>query len=63
MKAINHKFSPIIGDTQMLDIVRKGKTGSGSDLFTKEQLDKVDTFCKSELKRLGSDFPYDELFA
>jgi len=63
MKAINHKFSPIIGDTDMIDIVRKGKTGAGSELFTKEQLDKVDDFCKSELKRLGSDFPYDEIFA
>jgi hypothetical protein len=63
MKAMNHKFSPIIGATKMLDIIRKGKTGSGSDLFSEEQLAKVDAFCKSELKRLGSDFPYDEIFA
>lgn len=63
MKAINHKFSPIIGGTDMLDIVRKGKTGGGNELFTKEQLAKVDAFCKSELRRLGSDFPYDQLFS
>jgi hypothetical protein len=63
MKAINHKFSPIIGGTEIIDIVRQGKTGAGSDLFTREQFASVDAFCKSELKRLGSDFPYDELFA
>ncbi|MEO8393436.1 MAG: sulfotransferase domain-containing protein [Chloroflexota bacterium] len=63
MKAINHKFSPIVGDTDMVDIVRTGKTGTGSELFTKEQLARVDAYCKSELKRLGSDFPYDQLFA
>lgn len=63
MKAINYKFSPIIGDTDRIDIVREGKTGAGRELFTKEQLARVDAYCKSELMRLGSDFPYDELFA
>jgi len=63
MKAINHKFSPIIGDTDMIDVVRKGETGTGSELFTNEQLARVDEFCKSELKRLGSNFPYDEIFS
>jgi hypothetical protein len=62
-QTMNHKFSPIIGGTKMLDIIRKGKTGSGSDLFSEEQLARVDSFCKAELKRLGSDFPYDEIFA
>ena len=63
MKAINHKFSPIIGNTDMPDVIRRGKTGTGSELFSKEQLARVDVFCKSELKRLGSDFPYDQFFA
>lgn len=63
MKAINHKFSPIIGDTAMFEIVRQGKTGTGGEIFTREQLASVDAFCRSELKRLGSDFPYDEMFA
>ena len=62
MKAINHKFSPIIGDSDLIDVVRKGKTGSGSELFTPEQLARVDALCADKLKRLGSDFPYDELF-
>jgi len=63
MKAINHKFSPIIGKTAVMDIVREGKTGSGSALFTQGQLARVDAFCKRELQHLGSDFPYDEMFA
>ncbi len=63
MKAINHKFSPIIGDTEMMDIVREGKTGVDSAVFTSEQFARVDEFCRTELKRLGSDFPYDAMFA
>ena len=63
MKAINHKFSPIIGNTDMLDVVRKGKMNAGNQLFTTEQLDKIDVFCKRELQQLDSDFPYDEMFA
>ena len=63
MKAINDRFSPIVGNTGVLSVIREGKTGVGSDLFTKEQLARVDAFCRSELKRLGSDFPYDQLFA
>ncbi len=35
MKAINHKFSPIIGNTVKIEIVRKGRTGDGGALFTK----------------------------
>ena len=62
MKAINHKFSPIIGNTGMIDIVRRGKTNTGHELFTEEQLARVDAYCTTELKRLGSDFPYSEYF-
>lgn len=62
MKAINDKFSPIIGGTDKIDVVRQGNTGSGKTLFTKAQLDRVDAYCRSELQRLDSDFPYDEVF-
>ena len=62
MKAINHKFSPIIGNTGMMDVIRKGQTGSGGEIFTSAQLARVDDFCKRELQQLGSDFPYDERF-
>jgi hypothetical protein len=63
MKAINHKFSPIIGNTDAIDIIRKGDTRTGNELFTQAQLARVDAYCRRELQRLGSDFPYDELFA
>ena len=62
MKAINYKFSPIIGNTGMMDVIRKGQTGTRGEIFTPEQLARVDAFCKQELQQLGSDFPYDESF-
>lgn len=49
MKSINHKFSPIIGNTKAIDIIREGKSGTGRDIFTADHLAKVDAFCKSEL--------------
>jgi hypothetical protein len=63
MKKINDKFSPIIDNADLIDIIRKGKIATGGELFTKEQLAQVDAYCKSELTRLGSDFPYDEIFS
>ncbi len=63
MKAINHKFSPIIGDTGMMEIVRKGKAETNTELFTAEHFAMVDMMCKRELESLDSDFPYDENFA
>jgi hypothetical protein len=63
MKAINHKFSPIIRDAPLINIIRKGTTADDGELLTREQFDKVDAYCKSELKRLGCDLPYGELFA
>jgi hypothetical protein len=63
MKAIDHKFSPIIGDTDMPVVIRKGQTDTGGDLFTETQLDQINAYCERELERLGSDFPYAELLA
>lgn len=63
MKAISHKFAPVIDNKDTIHVVRKGRVGTGGELFTHEQLARIDSFCKSELVRLGSDFPYDQLFA
>lgn len=63
MKAITHKFTPVIDNKDTIDVVRRGRIGTGSDLFTAEQMARIDSFCKRELTRLGSDFPYDQLFA
>lgn len=62
MKAINTKFAPLIGKSDKLDVIRKGKAGADGDLFTEAHLAKIDDFCKSELARLNSDFPF-EIFA
>lgn len=62
MKNINHKFSPIPDNKPVTDVIREGRTKSGKDLFTPEQLAMIDRHCKDELQRLGSDFPYDEIF-
>lgn len=62
MKTINHKFSPIIGDTEMINIIRQGKADTNAELFTAEHFAKVDAMCKHQLENLGADFPYDEMF-
>jgi hypothetical protein len=41
-------------------MIRKGKQGGSSELLTLEQQRQIDAHFMSELKRLGSDFPYDE---
>jgi len=63
MKAINHKFSPIIGGGEMMQVVRKGKADTNTKLFTDEHFAKVDMMCKQQLVNFGSDFPYDETFS
>ena len=62
MKAINHKFSPMIDGKDEMEVIRAGKSRAESALFTDEQFAQVDDFCKRELARLGSDFPYEALF-
>lgn len=65
MKTISEKFDPpkttpwIDGDAQL---IRSGKSGASSELLTVEQQRQIDDFCRAELQRLGSDFPYDEMF-
>lgn len=62
MKEHNYKFSPIPANTKVVDIVRSGKTGSGKELLSSEQMRAIDDKCKRDLHQLGSDFPYDEVF-
>jgi hypothetical protein len=44
-------------------MIRKGQSGASSELLTLEQQRRIDDYCRAELKRLGSDFPYDEMFS
>jgi hypothetical protein len=62
MKGIDEKFRmwkmiPWRGENRML---RKGAQGGSSELLTVEQQRHIDAHFMAELKRLGSDFPYEE---
>ena len=66
MQSISHKFMlelPAFGEAQRPVLMRKGKSGAAGELLNKDQPGQIDAFCQSELKRLGSDFPYQSLFA
>jgi hypothetical protein len=41
-------------------MIRKGSQGGSSELLTPAQQRRIDDHFRAELKRLGSDFPYDE---
>jgi hypothetical protein len=41
-------------------MVRKGAQGGSAELLSREQQRRIDAYFQSELKRLGSDFPYEE---
>lgn len=66
MKNINSKFTPeipsFVGEPIKPALIRQGKSGASGDLITPAQQAEIDRFCQAELKRLGSDFPYTDLF-
>ena len=41
-------------------MMRKGTQGGSSELLSPERQREMDTYFMAELKRLGSDFPYEE---
>jgi Sulfotransferase domain len=41
-------------------MIRAGKQGGSSELLSREQQRQIDAFFMAELKRLGSDFPYEQ---
>lgn len=65
MKAIDHKFDMIeLPWTRPRGaMVRRGERGSADELLEAGQKQRIDDYWRVELKRLGSDFPYDERFA
>jgi hypothetical protein len=65
MKSIGHKFDPpriLPWSSSNRRMMRKGESGASSELLTKEQQRQIDDFCRSGLRDLGSDFPYDDFF-
>lgn len=62
MKGIDEKFA--MGQTvpwmKPGAMLRKGKQGASSELLSLERQRAIDLHCQAELKRLGSDLPYEE---
>jgi hypothetical protein len=62
MKRIDHKFH--MGKLQALreagSMIRKGSQGGSAELLTPAQQHEIDVHCQTELRELGSDFPYSE---
>jgi hypothetical protein len=62
MKQIDQKFAPSskIPTGRKATMMRKGQQGGSSELLTPAQQREMDAFFMAELKRVGSDFPYEE---
>jgi hypothetical protein len=62
MKGIDHKFrvGKMIPWRAEGAMMRKGAQGGSSELLSLERQREMDAFFMAELKRLGSDFPYEE---
>ena len=62
MKGIDHKFrmGKMIPWRPEGAMMRKGTQGGSSELLSLERQREMDAHFKAELKRLGSDFPYEE---
>jgi hypothetical protein len=62
MKSIDHKFAPgpMIAWNRSSPMMRKGLQGASSELLSPERQRELDAHCIAELKRLGSDLPYEE---
>jgi hypothetical protein len=62
MKSIDHKFriGKMIPWRAEGAMMRKGTQGGSSELLSQERQREMDTYFMAELKRLGSDFPYEE---
>jgi hypothetical protein len=62
MKGIDHKFrmGKLIPWRPAGAMMRKGTQGGSSELLSRERQREMDAYFQAELKRLGSDFPYEE---
>ncbi|MEX1367524.1 MAG: sulfotransferase domain-containing protein [Nannocystaceae bacterium] len=64
MKEHEPRFAPprLLFTRQRATMIRAGKVAAGAELLSDEQRARIDRWCQAELLRLGSDFPYAEVF-
>lgn len=66
MKAHESQFappqSPFVPRSSPTLMIRQGASGKSGELLSRAQQAEVDRLCQSELRKLGSDFPYAEEF-
>lgn len=55
-------FIPFVPVSKIPMMMRSGKTGNSGELLTRDMQAQIDAYCINELKELGSDFPYREVF-
>lgn len=62
MKPIDHKFGTFrsIPWRSPAAMIRNGKQGGSGEILSRERQCAIDEHCMAELKRLGSDMPYEE---
>lgn len=53
---------PLMRNKTIPQMIRKGKTGNSKELLTQELQARIDEYVLKELGKLGSDFPYREVF-
>lgn len=66
MKANDHKYHQGVGtpfSPPRGEMVRRGRKGVSGELLTSRQQRRIDDYCRQRLSGLGSDFPYDEIYA
>ena len=65
MKAASRKFTPPAispWSSPNRQMIRRGASGGSSELITLEQQRFIDAKCRAGLQRLGSDFPFDDVW-
>jgi hypothetical protein len=60
MKTIDDKFGTGKFLFKAAPMMRKGSDGGSSELISPAQAKRIDEYFMAELKRLNSDFPYEE---
>jgi len=62
MKRVDYKFNmwPLMPWGGNVTMIRKGSEGGASELLTAAQERRIDEYFMAELRRVGSDFPYEQ---